>query len=278
MKKRVILTFIYLFITNCTYISTKLIKFNNLPQPTGLYTVGTSQFFLTDSSRKGWYNNEDDGPRRLMIQVWYPSNITIQNNEPYMDRMDERIPAMAMEMGLPSFTITNMETIQSNSSSNIKSANGNFPIILFSHGLGGMRSQNSVQAEELASQGYIVFSPDHMYDANISIYPDGTTASYNSNIKNENKNNWISIRRKQLEYRLGDIQFILNQIQSGNIPSQLVGKIDLNNIGIFGHSFGGATSIISSIIASPIINRSVRNCPSSRLAILWECACCYKSS
>ena len=49
-----------------------------------------------------------------------------------------------------------------------------WPVLVFSHGWDGMRYQNTVQMEALASNGYVVFAPEHAYGAVISVYPDGT--------------------------------------------------------------------------------------------------------
>ena len=45
-----------------------------------------------------------------------------------------------------------------------------------------MRAQNTAHIEELVSQGYFVISPDHPFDANITVFDDGTVTS-----------NWIKI-------------------------------------------------------------------------------------
>ncbi len=251
-RGKLILIYFLLLLNGCTQFSSKVIHFSNLPKPTGQYTVGTSLFYWVDSSRTEWYTSELNGFRKMMVQIWYPGVGNSDKAEPYMDRMNERIPAFATNMGIPSFAIHNMTNIKSNSISNIASVSGLFPIVLFSHGLGGMRTQNSVQAEELASRGYIVIALDHMYDANISLYPDGSYADYISSVpKNISDEDWWEIRLKQLEMRTGDMQFILDRlidIKSGSISSPISGKLDLENIGIFGHSYGGTTSIWTSII------------------------------
>ena len=38
---------------------------------------------------------------------------------------------------------------------------GKFPVVLFSHGLGGFRAQSVFLCEHLAKRGYIVVAPDH---------------------------------------------------------------------------------------------------------------------
>ena len=53
-------------------------------------------------------------------------------------------------------------------------------MIIFSHGLGGMRTQNMTHVEHLVSNGYTVIGIDHSYDANIVYFNDGSYAEYRS--------------------------------------------------------------------------------------------------
>src|SRR3954451_12982575 len=49
-----------------------------------------------------------------------------------------------------------------------------FPIILFSPGLGNSRLLYSAHAQYIASFGYLVVSIEYSYDGNVVEYPDGT--------------------------------------------------------------------------------------------------------
>ena len=243
--------FLLLLIVNCSYFSSRYIKFNNLPKPNGPYIVGSSVFYWIDESRSEWYLESFNDARRLMAQIWYPA-LNIGNHESmfYIERMDERVEYISKELGVSEYLLKNINTIKSNSYLNVPSAKGFFPVVLFSHGLGGMRTQNTIQAEALASRGYIVISTDHMYDSNIALYPDDRFALNLSNTDSLSGEEWYETRNKQLEYRTKDLSFLidkLKEINDGIIESTLMGKIDLDKIGVFGHSFGGATSILSTI-------------------------------
>ena len=59
----------------------------------------------------------------------------------------------------------------------------------------------------------------------------------------------------QINTRIDDVRFILNQIEkinNGNIETNFANALDIENIGVFGHSFGGGTSLASSILDSRI--------------------------
>ena len=79
------------------------------------------------------------------------------------------------------------------------------PIIIFSHGITGSRHIHTALAEELASHGYLVVGVDHPYDANLTIFPDGSIASYRSDITGHPDS--ISIRRKQINTRTEAVSY-----------------------------------------------------------------------
>ena len=112
-----------------------------------------------------------------------------------------------------------------------------------------MRYLHTSFAEKLANHGYVVIGLDHSYDANITIFPDGSIADYRSDITGHPDS--IIIRKNQIDTRANDIRFIINElgrIQSGKIKHVLNGYLDLNRIGMAGHSFGGATSTLVSFL------------------------------
>lgn len=49
-------------------------------------------------------------------------------------------------------------------------SNTQFPVVIFSHGLGGNRTTNTTVCCELASQGFIVASVEHRYEPPVIFY------------------------------------------------------------------------------------------------------------
>jgi pimeloyl-ACP methyl ester carboxylesterase len=80
--------------------------------------------------------------------------------------------------------------------------------------------------------------PDHTYDCNFTIFPDGHTADYRSDITGYPDS--VNIRRQQLNTRVADIKFILDQLMA---DGELNNIIDFEKVGVLGHSYGGATAI-----------------------------------
>jgi len=222
----------------------------SLPKPKGESFVGTETFHWTDSTREEWFTIEKaDDFREIMVQSWYPSDIT-QNKkvEPYMDFIELRSKTIANAGGLPSFLPSHLNLIRTNSYSEVpcKIQKGGLPVIIFSHGITGSRHLHQALFEHLSSRGYIVIALDHSYDSNLTVFPDGRIADYRSELTAHPDS--VQIRENQINTRVQDIIFILNQltkIQNNEIRCPLSGNINLEKMAIGGHSFGGATAIQS---------------------------------
>ncbi|MDB9884390.1 dienelactone hydrolase family protein [Candidatus Marinimicrobia bacterium] len=240
-------------------ISVPVIK---LPKLTGPYSIGSLSHHWIDHNRSEWFTPEDsDDKRQLMMQFWYPGLKKKRNNRaPYLDRLDLRAKTLGEAGKFPPFLVKHINLTRSNSFLNINpdKKGAPFPVIIISHGITGMRQIHTALAEKLANNGYVVAALNHSYDANLTVFPGGRLADYRSEITGHPDS--INIRRKQIDTRTKDISFVLDQlekIQSGEIKHPLNGYLDLNRIGMTGHSFGGGTSILASYLDSRIKATSV---------------------
>jgi predicted dienelactone hydrolase len=118
---------------------------------------------------------------------------------------------------------------------------------LFSHGWKGFNAQNSGQALELASHGYVVVGIQHTYGAITTVFPDGTIAPNNPNAlpAEDDDPNYEVIARKLVHQWAGDMSFVLGQLNS---PKNEAGiffgpHLDFSRIGVYGHSTGGGAAI-----------------------------------
>jgi len=229
----------------------KLIPLSNLPAPSGIYSIGTKIFEWTDESRDEWFTEEINDKRRIVVQVWYPSEDTNSAPVPYLVSADKWLPALSGILELPQFLFDHLRYIGTHSFLNapVNKQVENAPLVLFSHGIWGMRFQNTAQFEALASRGYIVASVDHAYDASLTLFKDGTSADFRSGYEGElSEEEFWALRNPQLRTRVSDIRFMIDTIGSKkNQGAEVWTAVDMENIGVFGHSYGGATSLIASI-------------------------------
>ena len=235
------------WLSACAALVSVLIPLENVAKPTGEYQVGTQVIHMVDNDRSAWYGQESSNPREIMVRVWYPAQPQEGDlKAPYVYN-EKLIGDMVSEgFGIPKYLMKNLRNINGNSWSEAQPVNEKFPVIIFSHGIGGLKTQNTTQMEEMASHGYVVFSCDHAYDAGVSIFPGDRIIFGKTNIPdNLTKEEKWNMRRAQLDYRAADIQFLLDEMDRENFLSvALKNSLDLEHIGVFGHSFGGGTSVV----------------------------------
>lgn len=220
-----------------------------LPEPTGEFKVGTQTFHFVDTKRAEIFDEARDGKRELMVQIWYPAQAGTGKQTSFIP--DTRILRyMGMSYGLPGFTFQQLKYVSSHaySGAELSSAQTSYPLILGNPGNASSRFLHTSQAEHLASHGYIVAVIDHTYNTLATEFPGGqiktnTTDSLFS--PDDDYRTGQEIRDHLGKVLTDDVAFVLDQfelIQSGQIPSQLKGRVDLGHVGVFGHSIGGATA------------------------------------
>ncbi|MCB9135514.1 MAG: hypothetical protein H6636_08810 [Anaerolineales bacterium] len=216
--------------------------------PTGPYPVGTLTLDLTDLSRTDPYASDSSALRELMLQVWYPAETPGKTPVPWMEHVEIVAPAISAWIEMPSFFLDHLKYAKTDAFANVTvaSAEAQFPVLIFSHGFGGFRAQNTFQMQELASHGYIVVAPEHTYASVITVFPDGRVAQHNPNTLPENVSEaeYDLAAKRLLDQWTADLRFVMDQLVEINASnSTLQGKLDLNRMGVLGHSTGGGATV-----------------------------------
>jgi len=236
------------------------------PKPSGPYPVGTQTFYWVDESRLEVFSDDSDliyanppsQPRKVMVQVWYPAAAESGDQlAPYLPDGVRDALAISNTFELPGFFLSHLALSKTNALQNapLAACFDQWPVLIFSHGWQGMRYQSTTQMENLASQGYIVFAPEHAYGAVISVFPDGSSIANNPKILPEGVSDDAYTQAALIlgDSWVGDLVFTLDQIdrlQSGQIPSVFSGHIQTSKIGLFGHSTGGGAALQTCAIDS----------------------------
>lgn len=258
----------------CTNDHTQEIEIMNT---TGPYSIGTTRYYFIDENRPEIFTPEEDDNREVAIKIWYPAkDITGLIKAPYIEKARERKRELPNNSPLTHSFFDKIEHVQSNSFYNaeITESKEKYPIIFFSHAYNAGMSSNTILMEELASYGYITISIGHAYETSHFIKEDGTIKtfgngneeltkrsierrdSYSLQAKINDTNDDEELRliiqelmnnrpkiMESLRIWVEDISFIINKLEEINKTDDLFrGKLDLDKIGVIGHSFGGAAA------------------------------------
>jgi dienelactone hydrolase len=226
-----------------------LLPVPNIPVPSGPYQVGTTIYELTDISRKELYSGKDQA-RRFQIHIWYPAKADSSSiRAPWMENADVYATAISEYLELPSFFLDHLALVKIPAYKNapVAPTNGGYPIILFSHGWNGFDAQNTGQALQLASHGYIVVGMQHTYGAVVTIFEDGTVAKNNPNALPDGlpDDEYDIAANKLADQWAGDMGYALDFLkgQNGDSASPFYSSLDLSRVGVYGHSTGGGAAI-----------------------------------
>lgn len=212
----------------------------SFPKPTGPYMVGTRIIYMQDGGRKEDAGSDHNIDRELIVQIWYPSVSSSNPFAPYRRRADSKFKNSYQSL-LPT---------NSRLDSSIASEGSPFPVILFAHGWGGTRIQNTFLTEDLASHGYVVVSIDHTYTAGRVALPDGRVidaieGSPIIDLGTMSPNDTEAFWNRELEKWTADQIFVLNRLEADNRDSHSFWykHLDTNLVGAIGHSFGGSAAL-----------------------------------
>lgn len=214
-----------------------------LQPPLGEYGVASSAMELVDTSRNDTYASVPEH-RRVMISAYYPATSLKKCQPLIVPYMTPATAAAYDEMyaplGIPNGTFASFElsTCAFPRKDRSRKSN-NFPIVLFSPGLGNSRLMYGAMAQSMASHGFVVITMDHAYDAALVEYPDHTVALAADIESLEQIGADVVVRQH-------DVSFLINQLHNCSVREELFHNVadtrSLNEVLMYGHSLGGATA------------------------------------
>lgn len=205
------------------------------PEKPGPFPVGVTTMLLVDHGRTDPLTS---GPRSLMTEIWYPA--TDDSRDLPKNRLtDFFIKNKAPELGILMLAAFGVDAAQADAkfrNTAVRDArirDGVYPLLLFSHGSGGLRMQNTFWCEHMASHGYIVMAPDHTGNCAMT-FIDGKMILMDTSDVDE---------KRSAADRPKDLSFLIDAMDRMNKggDSRFMGRVDLAHIGAAGHSFGGFT-------------------------------------
>lgn len=223
-----------------------------LPVPTlqggsGPYTVGTMALHAIDPVRTEQYGPDSTAPREIMIQLWYPANPDSDAAQaPFSTEPEKAVAGLADTLGLPPLILSHINLLELSALDAPAPAisDAPYPLLLFSHGWSGFRTQSTFLMDELASHGYVVASVDHPYDAAFVIFPDGRAVYNDPGVLGADDPDFVQRRNQLVRTRAADLGLAIDALaEQAAGQSKLSGMIDFGRIGVLGHSTGGGAAM-----------------------------------
>lgn len=216
-------------------------------------TTGLKNYNWTDVSRTDPHYG---GQRIVNAQVWYPSETKKSDSTraPYYIHIKKAYPA------LENWTTSDVDAVNSVVTAStmdgpLFDSNKKYPLLIFSPSLGGNLSMYTYYAERLAAKGYVVMGINHLYEseyvldqqekviaANLSFHDSLKTLQIPEEITAER---YREVKGKREKILGSDLIFALNQLL--NEPF-FKNHINEAQIGMYGHSIGGAAVVYASML------------------------------
>jgi dienelactone hydrolase len=229
---------LFLF-SSCSMIWSKF------PPASGPLPIARQTYSWTDSSRTDIWNDRLTPKRKLMVQVWYPAAITSYHHAVYFPGYKKLKKQLVKGEGM---AIRAMHT-QATEGAIVSTAQKMYPVILFSHGANVPTFYYTSLIEDLVSHGFIVVAIDHTYEGKGQSFPDGLVTQNDSEKKRPKSGTPgyeaqdAKFFKDRINIRVEDVSFVLDKLYSMNAGDLLLaGKMDMEHIGMFGHSIGGVTA------------------------------------
>jgi dienelactone hydrolase len=223
----------------------------SLPTPTGPFPIGRAIYDWTDDATLDPLAPVPGTKRELLVWIWFPSatgaSSAIQDYLPAQMRA-----AAAPSSGLFRLLTRDVSKVHGHSTrdSDLSAQSQSYPVVIMRAGGSAEVWSYSTLAEDLASHGYVVVGFDAPYRTMAVVFPDGRV------IKRTPENNPEHCEGKEhaqqgdcvdrvLTAWTADIGFVLDRLErlnSSDESGKFTGRFDMTRVGVFGHSFGGATA------------------------------------
>lgn len=219
--------------------------------PTGQFAVGRITYDWRDPNQQELMAPHAGIPREIFAWMWYPAS-TQKPAQPadYFPRSWRDAFNRQRGWFLTEFIWRDLSRVQAHSTDapGFARAQQKYPVILMRAGLAVDAAEYTSLAEDLASHGYVVVGFDAPYRSTVVVFPDGRVIT---RAPQNNADLLSGDAQKQLAVRLmqawsADMSFALDRLEKLNADDptgRFTGRLDLNKIGVFGHSLGGATAL-----------------------------------
>lgn len=215
-----------------------------LPAPTGDYDIGVKYAYLTDERHVEPFLKDASAKRQLAVKIYYPA--TRAAGKPYAAYFHDSsglVEAFAAGYHMPAILFKQLTLVKTHVQEGVpvSERQASYPVVLFSHGGGTTMESHTAQCEDLASHGYVVVAVDHTYVASAAELPGRVVTDRDATASFDEGDPLAAITQIMAD----DDSFVIDELaalNAGEADALLKGKLNLQAIGVVGHSLGGAAA------------------------------------
>jgi dienelactone hydrolase len=222
-----------------------------LPAPTGHFAVGRTTYTWVNDDGTDYLAPSGERKREVVAWMWYPSvAATTAAPTEYLPAPWRKALAEHSGVLMSLFLTRDLSLVRTHSSSDphVSPEQRSYPVVIMRAGGGALTTDFTTLAEDLASHGYIVVGFDAPYRTFVVVLSDNRVVL---RPPTNDPENLPADRANRLIHRLllmwtSDTAFVVSRLQRLNAadPSgEFTGRLDMQRLGMFGHSFGGATAL-----------------------------------
>jgi Platelet-activating factor acetylhydrolase, isoform II len=222
-----------------------------LPAPTGHFAVGRTTYTWVNNDETDELAPSPGAKREVVVWIWYPAAAaTSAAPVEYLPAAWRLALAQHSGVLMSQFFTRDLLLVRAHSTSDpdVSSEQRSYPVVIMRAGGGALTTDFTTLAEGLASHGYIVVGFDAPYRTFVVVLADNRVVirpptNDPENLPADQANRLIN---RLLPMWTGDTKFVVSQLEhlTGAGPSgKFTGRLDMQRLGMFGHSFGGATAL-----------------------------------
>ena len=222
-----------------------------LPAPTGHFAVGRTTYTWVNNDEADELALSPGAKREVVAWMWYPSvAATTATPAEYLPAPWRKALERNSGVLMGQLLTRDLALVRTHSTPDpdVSPEQRSYPVVILRAGGGALTTDFTTLAEDLASHGYIVVGFDAPYRTFVVVLLDNRVvirppANDPENLSADQANRLIN---RLLPMWTSDTAFVVSQLEQLNAadPSgKLTGRLDMQRLGMFGHSFGGATAL-----------------------------------
>jgi dienelactone hydrolase len=225
-----------------------------LPTPTGPFAVGRAIYDWTDDAAFDTLAPVPGVKRELLVWIWYPSAAgPSAATDDYLPAPLRMAVVRARGPLISELLTRDLSKVHPHSirDADVSRQERSYPVVIMRAGASAEVANYSTLAEDLASHGYVVVGFDAPYRTGVVVFPDGRAIRRTPENNPELCLGRLGQERDRCVNRVltawtADVAFVLDRLERLNTldsPGKFAARLDMTRVGVFGHSFGGATTL-----------------------------------